>query len=154
MSYTFNASLFLGTSQTGLTLNAQLFDDNGTNVGSAIATGFIEIGNGMYMWKASVPDNFSGGAKIFSASSPSSILTFVSINKQEIEDINVLVSSVSDISLKVDSLQDDVSSIKDTVDSTKEITIETPQIVGKTESISIIPSTQQSNIQINTGVRR
>jgi hypothetical protein len=153
MSYTFNASLFLGTSQTGLTLNAQLFDDNGANVGSVITTGFIEIGNGMYMWKATVPDNFSGGSKIFSSSSPSSILAFISINKQEIEDINLLGSSVSEILSKVDSLQVDISSIKNVVDSTKEITIQTPQIIGNAESVSVVPSTQQSGIQIKTGVR-
>lgn len=154
MPYTFNASLFLGTSQTGLTLNAQLFDDNGANVGVVISSGFLEVGNGMYMWKASVPDNFSGGAKIFSASNPSSILTFVSINKQEIEDINRLVSSVSDVSSKVDSLQIDVSSIKETIDSTKEITIEAPQIIGSSKTISVVPSSQQSSVQITTGVRQ
>jgi hypothetical protein len=49
MSYTLDISLALGGSKTGLTLNAQLVDSSLANVGSAISSGFYEVGNGYYL---------------------------------------------------------------------------------------------------------
>ena len=44
MAYTLTIPIALGTSKTGLTLKAQLVDTAGADVGSAITTGFVEIG--------------------------------------------------------------------------------------------------------------
>jgi hypothetical protein len=58
-------SMDLGSANTGLvvagTLRAQLVDSDGSTNGSAISAGFIEIGNGQYLWNyADVPDTFRG----------------------------------------------------------------------------------------------
>lgn len=46
MAYTFSVAIALGSSQTGLTLTAQIVDTGGSNVGAAISTGFVEVGPG------------------------------------------------------------------------------------------------------------
>lgn len=48
---------------TGSTLEAQLIDAAGTNVGGVVATGFTEIdSSGWYVWSGSVPDGHVGAA--------------------------------------------------------------------------------------------
>lgn len=50
----------------GLNLRAQLFDDSGANVGSAITSGFSDRGKGNYIWNnAAYPDGFTGGVDFF-----------------------------------------------------------------------------------------
>jgi hypothetical protein len=97
MAYTSVFSLALGASFTGLTdLRAQLIDSGGANVGGAISTGFIEIGNGFYSWvNASIPDGHRGGVKFYSNASPSTFLAFGSINPEELENANVKSSTLA-----------------------------------------------------------
>lgn len=67
MSYALSFSLSLGSSQTGLTLSAQLVDTAGADVGSPIVSGFAELGRGNYLWTyTAVPDGFQGGV-VFSS---------------------------------------------------------------------------------------
>lgn len=91
--YTLDIALALGSSQTGLTLSAQLVDTTGANVGGAIGTGFVEIGQGNYLWHyAAFPDGHRGGVK-FSAGA--TLKAFVAINPEEAERVDAKVSSVS-----------------------------------------------------------
>lgn len=65
MAYTYNATLLLGSSQTGLaaTLRAALMDTTGTVHATLrdISTGFVEVGSGIYSWVYdSVPDGYRG----------------------------------------------------------------------------------------------
>ena len=82
----------LSTSQTGLTLAAQLIDTAGTNVGSSVSTGFYEIGQGLYQWYyASYPDGFRGSVVFKSGST---VVASVPINPQEAEYTDVKASTL------------------------------------------------------------
>lgn len=76
MTITYDFSINLGASFTGLTdLRAQFVDAYGVDVGSAIATGFVEIGNGYYLWHTDTLDETDRGAvKIYRAATPTAIL--------------------------------------------------------------------------------
>ena len=91
MAYTLSITLALGAGQTGLTLSAQLVDTAGANVGSAVTSGFVEIGGGNYLWTyAAFPDAFRGGVK-FSAASV--LKAFAGINPEEAERGDAAISS-------------------------------------------------------------
>jgi len=93
MSYTLDFSLALGSAKAGLTLNAQLVDTAGANVGSAISTGFVDMGNGNYLWHyAAFPDGHRGGVKFYEQGVPSTILAFAAINPEEAENVDKKVS--------------------------------------------------------------
>lgn len=77
MSYALIFAISLGSSQTGLSLNAQLIDSTGSNSGSPVTTGFVEIGSGNYLWNGTIPDDFYGIAA-FNAGGP--ILAISDIN--------------------------------------------------------------------------
>ena len=88
MAYTLSFSLDLGASKAGLVLKAQLVDTAGANVGAAITTGFVEIGNGSYLWTcAAIPDGHRGGVK-FLKNADSSLLAFAAVNPEEAENVN------------------------------------------------------------------
>lgn len=80
MAYDLEFSIALGASKTGLTLVAQLVDGAGADVGIPITTGFVEIGNGYYLWVGAIPDDHTGGVKFYESGVPGTILTFSSIN--------------------------------------------------------------------------
>lgn len=84
MAYTLIVGLALGSSQTGLTLSAQLKDTAGSNVGSAVTSGFVELGVGNYSWTyAAFPDNFRG-VVVFTASAV--VKACAAINPEEADD--------------------------------------------------------------------
>ena len=82
MAYRLCWNLDLG--ETGLTLSAQLVSSTGANVGSAITTGFTEIGGGHYLWDSgtNIPDGHRGGVKFLAGST---LKQFGSINPEEAE---------------------------------------------------------------------
>lgn len=86
MAYTLDFAIVLPSSQTGLTLEAQLVDTSGVNVGAAITTGFTEIGVGNYLWDgaSAIPDNHRGGVK-FQLLSAGALKAFAPINPEEAE---------------------------------------------------------------------
>jgi len=89
MSYTLSVSLALGSSQTGLTLKAQLIDTAGADVGGEVATGFVELGSGNYLWTyAGFPDAFRGGVKFYTGVAPGTLKAFAGINPEEAEYVN------------------------------------------------------------------
>jgi len=84
MAYTLDFSLALGSGKAGLTLVAQLVDSDGNNVGSAIMSGFTEIGNGNYLWHCeTIPDGHRGGVKFYESGAPGTVLAFAAINPEE-----------------------------------------------------------------------
>lgn len=87
MTYTLDFSL-VGLA-TGLTdLHAQLVDTAGVSTGSAISTGFAEIGSGCYLWHCvSFANGFRGGVKFYRAAAPSIVLAFAAINPEEVESV-------------------------------------------------------------------
>ena len=94
MAYTLTFGLALGTSQTGLTLAAQLVDTAGGNVGGEVTTGFVEMGQGNYTWTyAGIPDGHRGAAKFYKGGVPGTILAIAAINAEEGERLDVAVSS-------------------------------------------------------------
>ena len=94
MAYTLTFGLALGTSQTGLTLAAQLVDTAGGNVGGEVTTGFVELGQGNYTWTyAGIPDGHRGAAKFYEDGVPGTILAIAAINAEEGERLDMAVSS-------------------------------------------------------------
>lgn len=93
MAYTLNFAIVLPSSQTGLTLEAQIVDNSGVNVGAPITTGFTEIGVGNYLWSSAnaIPDDQRGGVK-FQISPGGALKAFAPINPEEAELDKKLVS--------------------------------------------------------------
>lgn len=93
MVYTLDIPIALGSSQTGLTLEAQLVNTSGADVGSAVTTGFTEIGLGNYLWHyASFPDGHRGGVK-FRLSGGGTLKAFTAINPEEAENTDAKTST-------------------------------------------------------------
>lgn len=97
MSYQLCFSLALGSSKAGIAdLRGQLVDTSGADSGSAITTGFAEIGSGCYIWNyAAFSDGFRGGVKFYSNATPATILAFASINPEEAENVDAKISTRS-----------------------------------------------------------
>jgi hypothetical protein len=64
VSYTLTIPLALGSSQTGLTLRAKLWPAGGS-LGSAVTTGFREMGSGAYDWTGTIPNGFQGSVLFY-----------------------------------------------------------------------------------------
>lgn len=94
MSYQVTIGLTLGTSQAGLTLEAQPVSTTGASVGAAITTGFVEYGGGQYSWTGSLPDGHTGGVK-FQLSGGGAFKAFAPINPQEVENPDTKTSTRS-----------------------------------------------------------
>ncbi len=173
MTYTLDVSLALGSSKIGLTLNAQLVDSSLGVVGSAISSGFQEVGKGYYLWHyTEFPDNFRGGVKFYPQSDPTDILTFISINPEEVENADVKTSTLSSsdqININVgnsnvvvgDSNNQTIVSDTNIGITTNSMSID-PNIilnnkkeVNSSENIKITPGLQSldPSIQITPGVR-
>ncbi len=94
MAYTLDVNLVLGAVNTGLTLEAQLVNSAGAAVGSAVTTGFTEIGGGNYLWHYTAwPDGHRGGV-IFQVSPGGALKAFCSINPEEVENADAKTSAV------------------------------------------------------------
>ena len=142
MAYTICISLSLGSSKTGLTLNAQLLDVDLNLVGSAVSSGFSEVGNGNYLWNYSgFPDGFRGGVKFYSQGSANNVLSLVSINPEEVENVDVKVSSTGSGSSNQIEINVGHSNIN------VENSTTTP--VGNETNIEIITKSQSLSPQIN-----
>ena len=95
MAYTLSTLISLGKSKVSLSLSAQLFDTNGSNIGSYITSGFVEIGQGNYLWTYNgFPSGFRGGVKFFSQADYSTVLAASPINPEDAEYINSIYETV------------------------------------------------------------
>lgn len=106
MAYTYNATLMLGSSQTGLSLKAALIDAAGTIHATLrdITAGFYEVGGGMYSWvTASMPDGYRGTVVFYVGSLGPGATDFNSVTKkaatpvspQEVENTDIKTSAIS-----------------------------------------------------------
>ena len=95
MAYTLDFGLALGSSKAGLAdLRAQIVDTAGSDVGAAASTGFVEIGQGYYLWHyAAFPDGQRGGVKFYSNAAPTVFLAFVALNPEEAENTDAKVTT-------------------------------------------------------------
>lgn len=94
MPYELSISVGLGTGMPSATLEAILIDSSGQEIGHPVTDGFINLGNGWYIWNYDqFPDGFRGGVK-FLESGQSDILAVAAINPQEVENSDVKTSSV------------------------------------------------------------
>lgn len=104
MSYRINFGVSLGKSYEGLSLAAQFINYSGTDVGDEITSGFVDLGNGLYMWSYLISDGFSGAVKFYEQGSSSEILSFAVINSREIENPDIKTSSArNSINQKIDN---------------------------------------------------
>ena len=114
MAYTLDLAISLGSSKTGLTLNAQIVDTSGVDVGSAITTGFTEVGTGTYLLHyTAVPDSHRGGIKFYESGAPGTVLAFGAINPEEAEYVDQKLSTTESNVRGADS--DDLKNISDEV---------------------------------------
>lgn len=82
---------------SGLTLNAKLFDSAGAQTGATITSGFADIGDGAYQYLATIPDGHVGTLKIYDSAQPSRCIP-LAVNPQEIENANVRISDLNNLS--------------------------------------------------------
>jgi len=74
--------VILGSGLPSETLRAQLVDAAGVNVGTAVTTGFVNLGTGNYAWLyAAFPDGFRGGVK-FLKDSDGTLYAFEAVNPE------------------------------------------------------------------------
>jgi hypothetical protein len=65
MAYNYLTVVKLGTTNTGLTLTAKLYD-TGNSLIATVTSGFTELGDGEYTWYyTSMPDNFVGTIRFY-----------------------------------------------------------------------------------------
>lgn len=131
--YTLTYSLQLGPAHAATNdLRAQLMSVSGANVGSAISTGFINIGSGFHMWTyANMLDSHRGGVKFYSNAAPTVVLAFLSVNPQEAENADVKSSllstlTTSDIDARLAAYNAPTKAELDTAQSTIIDAIPTP----------------------------
>lgn len=97
--YKASIGVVLGVSKTGLSLSAQLVSPSGTNIGSLVSAGFVEIGQGNYMWTYDqFPENFRGGVKFFSGGA---LMAFLTVNPELLEYVDAPISSRLTSAIKV-----------------------------------------------------
>jgi len=132
--YTLSTSIALGTSKTGLVLAAQLFDTNGTDVGTLLTEKFVEIGQGNYLWTYSYfPAGFRGGVKFYNQADLTKVLAASAINPEEAET---------------------VKNLETTVNSPRQISVTAPTISSGNLTITQANSSgTYSGMNLKTGVR-
>lgn len=110
MAYTLDFDISLGSSKTGLTLNAQIVDTAGVAVGAAITTGFTEIASGCYLLHCTtIPDGHRGALKIYTAGAPTVVWALGAINPQEGEYVATALAAITALNnLSADDVLDEV----------------------------------------------
>ena len=97
--YKATIGVVLGVSKTGQSLSAQLVSPSGTPVGSLISSGFVEIGQGNYMWTYDqFPASFRGGVKFFAGNN---LMAFITVNPELLEYVDAPISSRLTSAIKV-----------------------------------------------------
>lgn len=80
MPKTKTISFYLGKNDIGMDLSAQLVRYDGLNITSYLTTGFVDIGNGYYLWNYNnFPENFQGGVKIYKSTDLTKVIQFIGV---------------------------------------------------------------------------
>lgn len=101
--------IILGSSKIGLTLTAQPRTIS-TTYGDPITTGFVEVGDGHYMWEwTAMPVDFRGAVYFYDSTDPTTILAMAPINPEELQnttqlEVNVDVGHSTDTSIGVNTV--------------------------------------------------
>ena len=85
MAYSYTFVISLGTHDTGLAMRGQLIETTGAAVGGAIATGWVEIGDGHYMLTTDIPDGHRGAIYVYDNAAPTWIIEAGAINPEDVE---------------------------------------------------------------------
>lgn len=100
MSYAQNFSLNFGPGAAGLTLNGQLYDSGGNTVGSAITSGFVDLGDGLYSYiHSSIPDGLRGTFKVWAPSDADLGSIGLALNPEGAEDVADILAYVQALTL-------------------------------------------------------
>ena len=84
-----NISFHLGSINTQLVLYAQLTDNQGKDMGKPITSGFIDTGEGAYIWHyEDLPKGFQGYVKFYEKNFPNKILSLGKINIENVSTID------------------------------------------------------------------
>lgn len=94
MSYIYTFLVPLASTQTELTLKAQLITHLGVNQGGEVTTGFVEIGSGHYLSTLTLPDGFRGAVKWMDDGTDEHLYT-TSVNPQDAENLDAKVSAAA-----------------------------------------------------------
>lgn len=151
MAYTLLFVADFGPAQTGLTLNAQLYDDDGTPNGAAITTGFVEVDStsqpGVYSYKhTAIPDGHRGTFGMYKASDPTIRVPF-SVNPEEAERVDAAVSTLATAAA--------LSTVSTVVDAIKAVTDNLPDSGALNDLATILAGLSDGTIvvgDIQTGV--
>ena len=97
MAYSLSCVINLGASYGGMasSLRGQLYDTAGTNVGSEISTGFIEIGTGTGIYNfasTGIVAAHRGGLKVYLTGQATAPLAAVAVNPEDVEDIAIVTA--------------------------------------------------------------
>jgi len=85
MTYALSFAFDLGSADAGLTLEAQLKNTAGTNVGAAVTVGFVDYGSGLYSFShTAIPDSHRGSL-VIQVSVAGAVKTIFSVNPEENE---------------------------------------------------------------------
>lgn len=99
MAYSLTIPISLGTSKTGLTLAAQLYNPaDGSPIGSPITTGFVERVSGRYDWNSGsvLPDNQAVGVAFLSGTDE---LASTVLNPTDVYDIAAIKSKLDSLNV-------------------------------------------------------
>jgi hypothetical protein len=86
MSYTRSIIIKLGSTDTGLTLSAKLYD-TANALSSTVTTGFTELSGGEYVWLATLADAFRGSIRFYSGGS--TYQTSLAVNEESADIIAI-----------------------------------------------------------------
>jgi len=146
MAYTLSYSLAIG--DEGLDLRAQLIDTDGNPYGSVINTGFVEIGDGLYLWTYdNFTEGFRGGIFFYDIGDPSTVLISSSINPEETESGG---DGKDSFNIQVGHSTNDDIGVNQLGNNEQNISVTTGAEIGSSTRITHIPN-KPSKISITTG---
>jgi len=155
MSKTLNYVIRLGSSQIGLTLQGQLVDWDGSNVGSRLTTGFAEDGGGHYSLITTADDSFDGKLLVFNGAATTPLASGANTVVPDAAGTAVTLAASedvyhADVFLTRDTLnsQDEYTVVwyKNGTPVTSGITLPTLQVVKRSDGTDLVASSTMTQI--------
>lgn len=99
MAYTLNFVANFGPANTGLTLNAKLYDTAGVQTGATITTGFHELDDGVYQYvHTAIPDNHRGTFVMYDTVD-TTLAVGIAVNPEEAERTDDILEYLQSLNL-------------------------------------------------------
>lgn len=112
MSYTLPISLNYGAKYASATLNCNILDTSG-NVTSTITSGFVNMGNGNFIFNATLADSFTGYLQFVSTANPvDTSIDIVPVSPRYAENMDVKLSALT---VSASLTQTDLNNIAQTI---------------------------------------